>query len=151
MVIEKIIGNIKKIHLDNLEYDFVPIEWYEVEKKILHKKSRSGIEVGIRNDVGTHLHDGDILWKDDKKALILEIQECLCLALKPKTMMEMGKACYETGNRHAPLFIEGEELLTPFDEPLMTALSKCGFEVTKKAAKLITPLGGHAHGHSHTH
>ena len=155
MIIEKIVCNIKDKDKDKdigeIERDYVLIEWYEVEKKVLHKVSKNGMDIGIRNSEGSPLCDGDILWQDDKKALVVEIPECDCIALKPNTMIEMGKACYEIGNRHTPLFIEDGELLTPFDEPLMTALLKCGFFTYKKTAKLKTPLGGHAHGHSHSH
>lgn len=150
MVIEKIIGNIKNLDINGLEPDMVELEWYEVEKKILHKISKNGISVGIRNKNG-HLHDGDILQRDESMVLVVEVKECPCIAIKPSTMIEMGKACYEMGNRHAPLFIEGDEILTPFDEPLMVVLLKCGFHVTKKSAKLIVPLGGNMHGHSHSH
>lgn len=149
MIIEKIAGNLEDRDIGELERDDVYIEWYEVEKKVLHKMSRGGIEIGIRNSGVCPLQDGDILYQDEKKALVLKILECQCIALKPKTMAEMGKACYEIGNRHAPLFIEEDELLTPFDEPLMTALIKCGFSAEKKNARLKIPLGGHIHGHSH--
>ncbi len=150
MIIEKIVGNIKdqgSICMDCVDY--IPVEWFEVQNSILHKVSRNGIEVGIRNHTGVALQDGDILWQDDKKVLLVEISECDCIALKPKTMLEMGKACYEIGNRHVPIFIEDGEVLTPYDAPLMTALSKCGFLPRLKSAKLTMPLGGHADGHSH--
>lgn len=150
MVINKIVCNIKDIDIGNAAVDYVYIEWYEVEKKVLHKLSSNGIGIGIRN-TGSPLRDGDILWYDNITALILNVRECECIALKPVTMPEMGKACYEIGNRHAPLFIEDGELLTPFDQPLQTALSKCGFMVYKKNAKLINPLGGKVDEHSHSH
>jgi urease accessory protein len=137
--------------LGDIERDYIPVEWYEVEKKVLHKVSRNGVEVGIRNHEGHPLRDGDVLWHDQHKALVVEILPCDCIALKPGTMIEMGKACYEIGNRHAPLFMEGEELLTPFDAPLFTALGKYGFAVDMKNTKLKTNLGGYARGHSHGH
>jgi len=151
MIVEKVIYNIKDRNIGEVERDYVFIEWYEVEKKVLHKVSKNGMVVGIRNSWGYPLRDGDVLWQDNKTALIVEIPECECIALEPATMLEMGKACYEIGNRHAPLFIEDGVLLTPFDEPLLKVLLKCGFRAYKKTAKLTTPLGGHAHGHSHSH
>lgn len=151
MIIEKIVGNLADMDIGGLERDDVYIEWYEVEKKVLHKTSAGGIEIGIRNSGDCPLHDGDILYKDDRKVFVLNILETYCVVLKPKTMAEMGKACYEMGNRHAPLFIEKDELLTPFDEPLLTFLIKCGFSVEKKNARLKIPVGGYTHGHSHAH
>ena len=151
MIVEKVIGNIKDMGIGELRRDYVSIEWYEAEKRILHKVSKNGLDVGIRNHEGHPLQEGDVLWQDEKTALMVEIRECACIALEPATMAEMGKACYEIGNRHAPLFIEGGALLTPLDEPLLAALLKCGFKAYKKTAKLTTLFGGHAHEHSHAH
>lgn len=151
MLIEVINHDFSEHDLGDIERDYIPVEWYEVEKKVLHKVSRNGVEVGIRNHEGRPLRDGDVLWRDRHKALVVEILPCDCIALKPSTMIEMGKACYEIGNRHAPLFMEGGELLTPFDAPLFKALGKYGFAVDMKTAKLKTNLGGYARGHSHGH
>jgi len=151
VLIENIIDDLNEHDLSDIERDYVPVEWYEVEKKLLYKVSRNGMEVGIRNLEGRPLRDGDVLWHDHHKALLVEILPCDCIALKPNTMLEMGKACYEFGNRHAPLFMEAGELLTPFDAPLFNVLGKYGFAVYMKTAKLKTPLGGYAQGHSQGH
>lgn len=149
MLIENISGQLNEQDLSDLERDYVPLDWYDAEKKVLHKVSRKGMDLGIRNQEGRPLRDGDVLWHDAHKALIVEILACDCIALKPKTMAEMGRACYEIGNRHAPLFIEDGELLTPFDAPLLNSLGKYGFSVCVKTAKLKTPLGAYVHGHDH--
>ncbi len=151
MIVERVLYNIKDIDLEKLEVDFVDIEWYEVQKKILRKLSSNGIEIGIRNSNGEALREGDVLWQEGNKVLVVRIPYCDCIVLKPQNMYEMGKTCYEMGNRHAPLFIEGDELMTPYDEPLMQALIKCGLLPYKKSCKLTTPLGGNPYGHSHSH
>jgi len=154
MIISRILGNIKDTGLAETEHstiDWVPIEWYEVHKKTLHKFSREGVEVGIRREDTTPLRSGDILWLDNGYLLIVEISECECLGLMPGTMTEMAEACYAIGNRHAPLFLEEGELLTPYDEPLMTALTKLGLSCCKKTARLTRSIGGHAGGHTHSH
>ncbi|SFR14583.1 urease accessory protein UreE [Desulfoscipio geothermicus] len=151
MLIENIVHDLNEQDLGDLERDYIAIEWYEVEKKVLHKVSRNGLGIGIRNHEGRPLRDGAILWHDAHRALIVEILPCDCIALKPNTMSEMAKACYEIGNRHAPLFMEDGELLTPFDAPLFNVLEKYGFAVYRKTAKLKTPLGGYKHEHSHGH
>jgi len=60
MIVERVLYNIKDIDLEKLEVDFVDIEWYEVQKKILRKLSSNGIEVGIRNSNGEALKEGDV-------------------------------------------------------------------------------------------
>ncbi|HOV24802.1 MAG TPA: urease accessory protein UreE [Pseudobacteroides sp.] len=151
MIADKVLYNLKDVDNKDLVIDFIDVEWFEVEKKILHKIGSNGMEIGIRNNGGEALKEGDVLWQDGNKVLVVRIPYCDCIAMNPQSRYETAKACYEMGNRHAPLFIEGDELLTPYDEPLMNALIKCGLSPYKKSCKLITPLGRHAHGHSHSH
>jgi len=82
-------------------------------KKNTTQLSSNGIEVGIRNSNGEALKEGDVLWQEGNKVLVVRIPYCDCIVLKPQNMYEMGKTCYEMGNRHAPLFIDGDELMTP--------------------------------------
>lgn len=151
MVIDKVLYNINNTEIKEVEIYFVDVEWFEVNKKILHKISSDGVEIGIRNIGKEPLKDGDVLLQEGNRVYIVRIPHCDCIVIRPQNMYEMGKTCYELGNRHAPLFIEGDELMTPYDEPLMQALIKCGLSPYKKSCKLITPLGGHGHGHSHSH
>ncbi len=138
-----------RIDLTGFVIDFVEIEWYEVSKKILHKVSSKGVEIGIKGDKA--LKHGDILHLEGNSALVVKIPECDCIALKPQNLSAMGKACYEIGNRHSPLFYQEDRLLMPYDPPLLEALKKCGFDAYKCSARLIAPLGNLHHGHSHEH
>jgi len=152
MIIENIVcGEPDKFDLTGFEKDYVEIEWYEVAKKILYKISKNGMEVGIKLNGDRALKHGDILSIEGNRALIVEIPECECIGLKPLTQLMMGKACYEIGNRHSPLFYQEDRLLLPYDPPLLEALKKCGFDAYKCTARLITPLGGQGGGHSHSH
>ncbi len=140
-----------RIDLTGFVIDFVEIEWYEVSKKILHKISRNGVEVGIKLISDKALKHGDILHLEGNSALVVQIPECDCIALKPQNLSSMGKACYEIGNRHSPLFYQEDTLLMPYDPPLLEALKKCGFDAYKCSARLIAPLGAIHHEHSHSH
>ena len=156
MLIENFVcSNPEGFDLTGFDIDFVEIEWYEVSKKILHKLSRKGVEVGIKLSGDKPLKHGDILHLEGNRALLVEIPECDCIALKPQDLFAMGKACYEIGNRHSPLFYQEDRLLMPYDPPLLEALKKCGLDAYKCSARLITPLStihhGHAHSHSHQH
>lgn len=152
MIIENIVcSEPDKFDLTGFEKDYVQVEWYEVAKRILYKISKKGVEVGIKLSSDRVLKHGDILSAEGGKALLVEIPECECIGLKPPTPIMLGKACYEIGNRHSPLFYQEDRLLLPYDPPLFEALRKCGFDAYKCTERLITPLGGHSQGHSHSH
>ena len=152
MLIDNVVcSKLDRIDLAGFDIDFVEIEWYEVSKKILHKVSSKGVEVGLKLSSDKALKHGDVLHLEGNSALVVQIPECDCIALRPQTLSAMGKACYEIGNRHAPLFYQEDRLLMPYDPPLLEALKKCGFEAYKCSARLIAPLGTLHHDHSHEH
>jgi urease accessory protein len=127
------------------------VEWYEVNKKILKKISSSGRTVGIRLDGSKKLKHKDVLFNDEQFILIVNIPECEAISIKPATMEEMGRICYEIGNKHIPLFLHHEEILVPYDEPLMKLLEKNHFKPEKVEARLINGLETHSHSHGHSH
>ena len=65
-------------------------------------------------------------------------------------MYRMASLCYEIGNKHLPLFIDGEEVLVPYDEPLFRWLAVAGFEPVGAFRKLLNPLKTTTTSHSHS-
>lgn len=149
MVIEKILGNIADYPLEGRTVDKVAIEWYELDKKLLRKTSATGEEVGIRLE--THLHEGDVLYADEKKVMVVDILPCELTTVEVHTMQEMGRLCFELGNRHLSLSIGEREVSVPYDEPTFAYLEKLGFAPKKQIAKFTHFTVCHAHGHSHGH
>ncbi|MDP4146224.1 MAG: urease accessory protein UreE [Bacillota bacterium] len=151
MLVEEILGNIDDMDLENKQIDTVKIEWYEVDKKILKKTSRNGKDVGIRLKEHKKLNDGDILYMDDKEALVVDIPDSEALVVKANNMREMGEICYEIGNKHIPMFLIDNDIVVPFDEPLKKLLDKLGYNAEKENKKLVNGLECHGHSHSHDH
>lgn len=149
MVIEKILGNISNYPVNNRTIDYVMVEWYELDKKILRKTSEAGEEIGIRVD--TRLHEGDVLYADDKRILVIDILPSDLTVICVHSMQEMGRLCFELGNRHLSLAIEEDRVSVPYDEPTFLYLQKLGFTVERKEAKFTHFTVCHAHGHSHSH
>lgn len=149
MLVEKILGNLKDYPLEGRKVEKVLIEWYELDKKLLRKTSESGEEVGIRID--THLHEGDVLYADEDKVLVIDILPCELTTVEVHSMKEMGRLCFELGNRHLSLAIGEHEVSVPYDEPTFTYLEKLGFMPKKQIAKFTHFTVCHAHGHSHEH
>ena len=153
MIIEKILGNIRDYPVGTRTIDHVFIEWYELDKKLLRTTTEAGEEVGIR--VETHLHEGDILYADDTRVLVLDLLPTELTVIPVHTMLEMGRLCFELGNRHLSLAIEEDHVSVPYDEPTFLYLEKLGYEPEKKQEKFshftVCKAHGGAHGHAHTH
>lgn len=66
-------------------------------------------------------------------------------------MKEMGRLCFELGNRHLSLSISENNVKCPYDEPTFEYLKKLGFSVTKTHEKFSGYIECRAHAHTHHH
>jgi urease accessory protein len=137
MLIQEKSGNINSFPNNDWNMDVLEIEWHETNKRILHKSTRSGIEI-ILKFLGENpdLKDGDILWRDENKIIAVEIKLCECLVIEPQSTLSASSVCYEIGNKHLPLFYEGNELLVPYEVPLDNYLLASGHSVKIELRKL---------------
>jgi urease accessory protein len=150
MLVKEKTGNLNTVTIDNQTIDWLNLEWYEANKRIMHKRSESGLEVVMKfMNEGQNLTQGDILYQDDKIVITINIQPCEVLIIKPKNMFEMASICYEIGNKHLPLFYQDEEVLVAFDAPLYRLIASSGYEVDKGERKLINPLRTSVAAHAH--
>ncbi|MGN0484934.1 MAG: urease accessory protein UreE [Lachnospiraceae bacterium] len=148
MKIEKILGNIQDFPIGDRKIETVAIEWFELEKKLLRKTSETGEEIGIRVD--TPLKDGDVLAEDEKRVLVIDTLPCELTVTPVSSMEEMGRLCFELGNRHLSLAISADRVAVPYDEPTFAYLKHIGFQPEKVKEKFTHFTVCHAHGHSHT-
>lgn len=148
MVVDKILG-----HLGETEkrVDPVRIDWFERDKKRMKKISAEGVEIGICAD--RPLNDGDILYEDDEKVIVVEISETDLIKIQVTDIVEMGRLCFEIGNRHISLAIKPDCVRIPYDAPTYEYLKKLGFHVQKVKERFTdyTECRGHAHGGAHAH
>jgi len=151
MVIKEKLGNLASFNVGARSIDRVSIQWYEVNKRILHKQSQSGREVIVKfmNEPQALTQD-DVLWCDEKFAVVVDILQCEAICIKPASMSEMAAVCYEIGNKHLPLFYYNDEVLVPFEEPLYKMLSAGGYEPKRENRKLLNQLRTTVAPHSNT-
>lgn len=148
MIITKICGNLASTSLRaNLDLDYIELEWFELNKRIMRKTTRNNLEIGINiSENGFSFNDQDILFDDGVKAIIVKVIPTKCIAINPASKSELAVVCYELGNRHASLFIDEnnpERLLVPFDQPMLVLLKKILAGVEVVDARLVKPLTGH--------
>ena len=149
MIVEKILGNYKEYQTDGRTIIPVYLEWYELDKKLLRKKTQKGEEIGIR--VENRLSEGDILYKDKNEIIVVKVKECELTHIDVSDMVQMGKLCFELGNRHLSLTIQDSYVETIYDEPTFLYLKKLGFSPEKKMGVFRNFTVCHAHEHTHHH
>jgi urease accessory protein len=125
----------------NKSIDWLGLEWYESNKRILHKRTQSGVEIALKFlQENPALTEGDVLFEDENTIIAVQILPCDAIVIKPINMFEMASVCYEIGNKHLPLFYENDTVLVPFDAPLFRLLTAQGYSVTQAQKKLVQPL-----------
>ena len=154
MVVEKVIRNLKDSSGEEKELDRVFLEWYELDKHTLRKTTESGKEIGIR--IPQHLMDRDVLYEDEQKIICVALKPAKLTRVVVTTMKEMGRLCFELGNRHLSLSIEDHSVSVIYDEPTFEYLQKLGFEpqICEGKFEHVTVCHGHHHGtdvHHHEH
>ncbi|MEO6637175.1 MAG: urease accessory protein UreE [Ginsengibacter sp.] len=141
MLLQQKLGNISSLSTDSsindLAIDNLSLEWYETDKRILHAKTEAGTQVTLKFlDRNPDFKDGDIVWKDENKMIVVDLKRCECIVIKSRSVLEAAAICYEIGNRHLPLFYEENQLLTPYDAPLFGLLQAKGYELKIEERKL---------------
>ncbi|MGN0642454.1 MAG: urease accessory protein UreE [Huintestinicola sp.] len=146
MIVEKILG---KLQDTSKTVETVTIDWFERDKKLLRKTTSAGENIGIKVD--SPLNESDILYEDDSRIIAVEIAPCDLISVNVNNMTEMGRLCFELGNRHLSLSISDDTVKCPYDEPTFEYLKKLGFDVTKTHEKFSGYIECRAHAHTHSH
>lgn len=150
IIIEKIEGNIVTCPTEPRITDPLQLEWFETGKRVLRRFTLGGQEVALRfMRESPMLRQGDIAWMDDKKAIVVSILPAQAIVLRPATMTDMATICYEIGNKHLPLFLDGNEVLVPFEEPLFRWLEAKGYSPAKELRTLTNMLRSNVIPHEH--
>jgi urease accessory protein len=151
MVIKEKTGNLSSFDVGARSIDRIAIEWYETNKRIMHKQTQSGRKVVIKflNEPQALMHD-DVLWCDEAFAIVVDIQSCEAICIRPGSMHQMASVCYEIGNKHLPLFYSNDELLVPFEAPLFNMLSAAGYKPQQTTRKLTNQLKTTVTAHGNT-
>jgi urease accessory protein len=150
MTISETLGNISAAAFGLKPIDYLDLEWFEATKKIQRKKTRQGEDIAIKFlREGQRLREGDILFEDEQKIIVVTILETEAIVISPSSMLEMGTVCYEIGNKHIPLFIQQDKVLLPFEMPMYRWLEVSGFKPEKQSVKLLNLLKSNVEPHGH--
>jgi urease accessory protein UreE len=103
---------------------------------------------------------GSVLWIADHWYLEVEAAPEKVIAVHPQSQAEALRLCFEVGNRHFSVALDGERLLVPDDTAMVQLLDRLGARWEKTEA-VYAPMGfGHTHApdvhgeariHAHPH
>ena len=80
---------------------------------------------------GEYLHEGDVLYADEERVLVVELLPCELTEIEVHSMKEMGHLCFELGNRHLSLAIEDDRVTVPYDARPLRILISWGLALQK--------------------
>ena len=153
MLIKQKIGSLNDMEVGSRRIEYLHLQWYEVSKKILHKKTDQNREVTMKFFGGDEsLQQGDVVYTDSDLLICIDIVAVKAIVCKPASIHEMALLCYEIGNKHLALFYDNGELAMPYDDPVFKMLTAAGFNPVIENRKLLlqmkTSVTPHGHGNS---
>jgi urease accessory protein len=141
LLIQKKITTLTQLNIQHRKLDKLYLQWHETGKRLLHKTTENGTVVTLKFlNENPAFADGDVLFADDKTIIAISIVPCTCIVIVPDSHMALAALCYEIGNRHLPLFFDGQELQIPMDEPLYRLLCMQGYPAKTANRQLQQPL-----------
>jgi urease accessory protein len=147
MLVQQIIGNVKKQQLDEEKIEWLELDWEELNKRILRKHTDKGRDVAISLEGEAHLHFGDIVFQNDETIIAIRTKLEPAYVVTPKSMVEMGKVSFELGNRHTPCLVSETEIVVRFDETLESIFKDTGVAYEKTERRFETPFKYKGHHH----
>ncbi|MDT8978197.1 urease accessory protein UreE [Paenibacillus sp. chi10] len=151
MIIEKVIANIEQMNKEEVgkrHIEKVYLESGDLVKRIQRVTTDHGNEIGIRLSEQRDLVVGDVLYMDDKNMIIVDVRSDDLIAIRPRSLQEMGHIAHQLGNRHLPAQFEGDEMLVQYDylvEELLVQLHIPYVRENRKVKQAFRHIG-HSHG-----
>lgn len=111
--------------------DYVDIQW-DQRRSTLKARSRAGEEVRVLLPRGQALRHGDVLFEDDRRAVVINVLPCELIVVRSPSPRLMAALALELGNLHHPTEIGENELAFPEDPQSLAAARRVGLETTRE-------------------
>ena len=150
MVFNNIIGNIKDVSdLDQYHVETIYLDNEDMLKRILRVKSDHNREYGISLDNNEKLKDGDLLYNEEKKLIVVKANAEDVLVIKPVNMTEMGTIAHALGNRHLQAQFDKEQMIIQYDRLVEEELKRDGINYSRENLKLKKAFRHVEFAHTH--
>lgn len=164
MIIDAILGN--KFDPATQEFDPVSLEKLHEErvvlpsallvKRIQRVTTDHGRELGIRlaGEMKADLRDGDVLYIDDKDAIVISVEHSDVLVIAPDSVKEMGIVAHNLGNRHMQAQFFGDDseyqaqvMVLAYDHTVEDYLKHVGVPYSRQERVMPVPFRHAEHTH----
>lgn len=150
MVLNQIVGNIQDIDdLSGYHIETIYLDSDDMLKRILRVISDHNREYGISIEGGKRLEDGDLLLNEDKKLIVVKVNNDDVLVIKPTSINEMGRIAHSLGNRHLPAQFENDTMIIQYDRLVEEELKKDNINYSHQNMKLKKAFRHVEFGHRH--
>ncbi|WP_100397837.1 urease accessory protein UreE [Bacillus sp. FJAT-44742] len=147
MYVQKTLGNISEKDSGGKSQEWLELDWEELSKRIIRKKTSEGRDIAIALEEGENLQVGDILYEDEQVQVVVRTSLEKVYVVTPQTMIEMGKAAFELGNRHTPCIIEDNEIVVRYDSTLPVLFEDAGVNYREEERRFQKPFKYKGHSH----
>lgn len=147
MIIEKVIGNVETLENKGLHVERVYMNSDDLLKRIKRAVTDHGNELGIRLKENQELHDGDILYMDNRNMIVVSVLEDDVLTITPRSMEQMGEIAHQLGNRHLPAQFEANDMIVQYDYLVEELLEGLGIPYRREKRKMKQAFRHIGHHH----
>ena len=146
IVVEEIRGKLSANETRRVER--ISLGWSDRLRSRQRVMTDGGTEIGVALPTGQALHEDDILYEDGERVIAVATVAEDVLALYSRTPVDLGRIAYQVGNRHAPVMIEDDRVLTPYDSVLEEYFQKIGVRCERTTEPFTHDFGAfHSHHH----
>ena len=150
MIFNEVIGNINEIDdLNEYHVETIYLNSEDMLKRILRVTSDHKREYGITLDNNEKLKDGDILYNEDKKLIVVKANSEDVLIIKPSSITEMGVIAHALGNRHLQAQFEDDKMIIQYDRLVEEELKRDNINYSRENTTLKKAFKHVEFAHTH--
>ena len=147
IIVNKLVNNGIKQSKDR-EIDLVALKWEDRQRSRQRITTSAGREVGLALPTGSILTPGDILFQNETLEIMVTGQPEPVLVVSAVDQQEFGLICYQVGNLHQPISLQGDQILLPYHRSISLQLGRLGFDFVRDHRVFVPiSLTHYQHGH----
>jgi urease accessory protein len=142
--------------IDSTAHTHLVLSFEQRQKSRFLAQLSDGREIGVMLARGSKLRDGDLLEAEDGTLIQVRAAKQKVLRVTAETPLQLARAAYHLGNRHAPVELRESCLILEHDSVLRDMLEGLQLQVEETELPFEPEPGAyssgeHSHHHGHSH